>query len=163
VTASNGQASDPPAAVCGQAGEWTATAHITGGLAAHDRIVFGDGPRRGTDRTPVPRKPITGEPGGVGATAGNTRTSLGHLTPRAGWGAFPGHETHAGSGVGRTRNALLVDHVERTVPFRPARLPLPPRFPTSRNGRRTARPLTRSAAEPGPLRLAAMAPSAATP
>ncbi|SDG03633.1 Acyl-CoA reductase [Lentzea fradiae] len=112
-----------------------------------------------------------------GAIAVNTWTSLGYITPRVGWGAFPGHDLHdAGSGVGRTHNALLVDHVERTVltgPFRPAPrsllhgeaavMPLPPWFLNNATGQRTARLLTRFAAEPGPLRLAAVALSAVRP
>ncbi|RDG38093.1 aldehyde dehydrogenase family protein [Streptomyces corynorhini] len=109
-----------------------------------------------------------------GSIAINTWTSLGYITPRVGWGAFPGNDTSdAGSGVGLTHNALLVDHVERTIltgPFRPAPrsllhgeaafMPLPPWFLNSRTGHRTARLLTEFAADPSPLRLAGVALSA---
>jgi aldehyde dehydrogenase (NAD(P)+) len=110
-----------------------------------------------------------------GAIAVNTWTSLGYITPRVGWGAFPGHDTFdAGSGVGHTHNALLIDHIERTIltgPFRPAPrslmhgeaafMPLPPWFVNNHTGHRTARLLTRFAADPGLRRLAAVAVSAA--
>ncbi|ACU37510.1 aldehyde dehydrogenase family protein [Actinosynnema mirum] len=112
-----------------------------------------------------------------GAIAVNTWTSLGYLTPQVAWGGFPGHEPHdAGSGIGRAHNALLVEDTERTIltgPFRPAprsllrgepsAMPLPPWFLNSPTGHRTARLLTRYAAQPGPLRLASVALSAALP
>ncbi|WP_405159632.1 aldehyde dehydrogenase family protein [Nocardia sp. NBC_01499] len=59
-----------------------------------------------------------------GAIAVNAWTGLAFLTPRASWGAFPGHTLDdVQSGIGVVHNAFLLDDVERTVvhgPFRPA-------------------------------------------
>ena len=136
-------------------------------LVAHPRTLAALG--GGFDQTLVALR--------FGTIAVNTWTSLGYITPRVGWGGFPGAEVHdAVSGVGLTHNALLVEHVERTIvtgPFRPAPrsllhgepalMPLPPWFVDSPAADRTARLLTRFAARPGPLRLAAVALSASLP
>jgi aldehyde dehydrogenase (NAD(P)+) len=92
----------------------------------------------------------------------NCWTGVGFLTPRASWGAFPGHTlTDIESGTGIVHNALLLDRVERTVvrgPFRPAPRallrgeptlsPKPPWFVTNRTAGVTARRLTAFAATP---------------
>ena len=85
--------------------------------------------------------------------AGNraaTRVLLGYLTPRATWGAFPGHPlTDIQSGQGVVHNALLLADTERTVvrgPFRP--LVKPPWFVTNRTAAVTGRRLTAFAARP---------------
>ena len=70
-----------------------------------------------------------------GTIAINAWTGVGYLTPRATWGAFPGHTLDdIQSGRGVVHNALLLDDPERTVvrgPFRP-RFPEPPWFVTNR-------------------------------
>lgn len=92
----------------------------------------------------------------------NCWSGVGFLTPRASWGAFPGHPlTDIESGAGVVHNALLLDRVERTVvrgPFRPAPRallcgeltlsPKPPWFVTNRTAEVTARRLTAFAAAP---------------
>jgi hypothetical protein len=92
----------------------------------------------------------------------NVWTGVGFLTPRASWGAFPGHPlTNVESGRGIVHNALLLDRVERTVlrgPFRPAPRallrgeptlsPKPPWFVTNRTAHVTARRLTAFAFAP---------------
>ncbi|MFT3798020.1 aldehyde dehydrogenase family protein [Microbacterium sp.] len=96
-----------------------------------------------------------------GTIAINAWTAFGFLTPTATWGAFPGGTIQdAPSGIGVVHNALLLDHVERTVargPFRPfprsvgsavrARglsvLPKPPWFVTSRTGAAVSEGFTR--------------------
>jgi aldehyde dehydrogenase (NAD(P)+) len=84
------------------------------------------------------------------------------LTPRASWGAFPGHEPHdIQSGRRVAHNALLLDGPERTVvrgPFRPAPRaivhgeltisPEPPWFLTKRTAAVTGRRLTEFTARP---------------
>ncbi|MEU2237597.1 aldehyde dehydrogenase, partial [Streptomyces vietnamensis] len=83
-------------------------------------------------------------------------------TPRATWGAYPGHTLDdVQSGIGIVHNALLLDHTERTVvtgPFRPAPRsvllgdttisPKPPWFVTNTTAARTGRLLTEFAANP---------------
>ncbi|MBF4562765.1 aldehyde dehydrogenase family protein [Microbacterium sp. VKM Ac-2870] len=96
-----------------------------------------------------------------GTVAVNTWTAFGFLTPTATWGAFPGGTlADAPSGMGIVHNALLLDHVERTVargPFRPfprsvssatrgyglSVLPKPPWFVTSRTGAAVCEGFTR--------------------
>ncbi|MFE3178391.1 aldehyde dehydrogenase family protein [Amycolatopsis sp. NPDC059090] len=98
-----------------------------------------------------------------GTIAINAWTGVGYLTARASWGAFPGHPlTDVQSGIGVVHNALLLDHVERTVvhgPFRPfprsiatgqlAISPRPPWFVTNRTARVTGRRLAAFAGRPG--------------
>ncbi|MDT3396874.1 aldehyde dehydrogenase family protein [Streptomyces sp. B1866] len=109
-----------------------------------------------------------------GTVAVNAWTSVGYLTPRANWGAFPGHELHdAGSGIGTSHNALLLDDVERTVvrgPFRPAPRsllrgewslsPKPAWFVNNRTAQHTSRLAARYTARPNPARLPAVVLSA---
>jgi acyl-CoA reductase-like NAD-dependent aldehyde dehydrogenase len=92
----------------------------------------------------------------------NCWSGVGFLTPRASWGAFPGHTAERiGSGTGVVHNALLLDRIERTVlrgPFRPAPRalvhgeltlsPKPPWFVTNRTSGVTARRLTAFADKP---------------
>jgi aldehyde dehydrogenase (NAD(P)+) len=92
----------------------------------------------------------------------NCWSGVGFLTPRASWGAFPGHPlSDVSSGRGVVHNALLLDRPERTVvrgPFRPAPRalvrgeltlsPKPPWFVTNRTAHVTARRLTAFAAAP---------------
>ena len=85
-----------------------------------------------------------------GTIAINAWTGLGYLTPRATWGAFPGHPlTDIQSGRGVVHNALLLKDTERTVlrgPFHPR--PKPPWFVTNRTAAVTAQRLTAFAAQP---------------
>ena len=85
-----------------------------------------------------------------GTVAINAWTGVGYLTPRATWGAFPGHPlTDIQSGQGVVHNALLLAETERTVvrgPFRP--FPKPPWFATNRTAAVTGRRLTAFAAQP---------------
>ncbi|MCT7350671.1 aldehyde dehydrogenase family protein [Streptomyces sp. 15-116A] len=97
-----------------------------------------------------------------GTIAVNAWTGVGYATPRAAWGAFPGHTLdNVQSGIGIVHNALLLDHTERTVvtgPFRPAPRsvlhgessisPKPPWFVTNATAARTGRLLTKFAANP---------------
>lgn len=92
----------------------------------------------------------------------NCWTGVGFITPRASWGAFPGHPlTAIESGRGIVHNALLLDRAERTVlrgPFRPAPRallrgeptlsPKPPWFVNNRTAAVTARRLTAFAGTP---------------
>lgn len=102
-----------------------------------------------------------------GTIAVNAWTGVGFLTAAAPWGAFPGHTLDdVQSGIGVVHNALLLDHVERTVvrgPFRPfprsvlrgkfALFPKPPWFVTARSAALTGRRLVDFAAKPTWLRL----------
>jgi len=102
-----------------------------------------------------------------GTVGVNCWSGVGFLTPRASWGAFPGHTVgDIQSGTGVVHNALLVDRVERTVlrgPFRPSPRallhgeltlsPKPPWFVTNRTAGVTARRLTAFAAKPQLWRL----------
>ena len=104
----------------------------------------------------------------------NCWSGVGFLTPRASWGAFPGHPlTDVESGTGVVHNALLLDRPERTVvrgPFRPAPRalargeltlsPKPPWFVTNRTAAVTARRLTAFAAKPRVRALPAIFASA---
>ncbi|GAA0220005.1 aldehyde dehydrogenase family protein [Actinomadura nitritigenes] len=97
-----------------------------------------------------------------GAIGVNAWTGLGFLTPRATWGAYPGHTPEdVQSGIGVVHNALLLDHAERTVlvgPFRPSPRsvlhgemsisPKPLWFVTNRTAAATGRRLTRFTARP---------------
>ncbi|MBL1086476.1 aldehyde dehydrogenase family protein [Streptomyces actinomycinicus] len=97
-----------------------------------------------------------------GTVAVNAWTGVGYATPRATWGAFPGHTLDdVQSGIGVVHNALLMGHAERTVvtgPFRPAPRsvlhrgtsisPKPPWFVTNTTAARTGRLLTEFAAHP---------------
>ena len=92
-----------------------------------------------------------------GTIAVNAWTGVGYLTPRATWGAFPGHDlTDIQSGRGMVHNALLLSGTERTVvtgPFRPAPRsllhgeaslsPLPPWFVNNKTAATTGRPADR--------------------
>jgi len=107
-----------------------------------------------------------------GTVAVNAWTAFGFLTPTATWGAFPGGTlADASSGMGIVHNALLLDHVERTVvrgPFRPfprsassaARgyglsvLPKPPWFVTSRTGAAVCEGFTRFRMDGNPAKMA---------
>ncbi len=96
-----------------------------------------------------------------GTVGVNAWTGLGYLTPRASWGAFPGHRrAEIGSGVGVVHNALLLDRPSKTVirgPFAPfprslaagqrSLAPRPLWFVTNRTAARTARRLTRYIAD----------------
>ncbi|MGO1948373.1 MAG: aldehyde dehydrogenase family protein [Mycobacteriaceae bacterium] len=102
-----------------------------------------------------------------GTIAINAWTGVGYLTPRATWGAFPGHTLQdAQSGLGIVHNALLLDHTERTVvrgAFRPvprslangefALSPKPPWFVTNRMSAVIGRRLSAFAGAPGWLKL----------
>ncbi|MEV0249870.1 aldehyde dehydrogenase family protein [Nocardia sp. NPDC050712] len=102
-----------------------------------------------------------------GAIAVNAWTGLAFLTPRASWGAFPGHTVEdVQSGIGVVHNAFLLDDVERTVvhgPFRPAPRtllhgelalsPKPPWFVNNNTGAATGRKLTEFYAGANPARL----------
>lgn len=104
----------------------------------------------------------------------NCWTGVGFLTPRASWGAFPGHQLSAiESGMGVVHNALLLDRAERTVlrgPFRPAPRallrgeptlsPKPPWFVNNRTAAVTARRLTAFAGTPRIRALPAIIASA---
>lgn len=97
-----------------------------------------------------------------GTVGVNAWTGVGYLTPRATWGAFPGHPLdHIESGRGVVHNALLLDDVERTVvrgPFRPAPrtflsgghslTPKPPWFVNNRTEAQTGKLLTFFSARP---------------
>ncbi|SEB83039.1 aldehyde dehydrogenase family protein [Streptomyces sp. TLI_105] len=97
-----------------------------------------------------------------GTISVNAWTGAGYATPRATWGAFPGHTLEdVQSGIGIVHNALLLDHTERTLvtgPFRPAPRsvlhgesslsPKPPWFVTNATAARTGRLLTEFAARP---------------
>jgi aldehyde dehydrogenase (NAD(P)+) len=96
-----------------------------------------------------------------GTIAINTWTGVGYLTPRATWGAFPGHSINdVQSGIGVVHNALLFDRPEKTVvhgPFRPfpasvaggemAMLPRPPWFVTNKTADVTVQRLTELAGD----------------
>ena len=96
-----------------------------------------------------------------GTVAINAWTGLGYLTPRATWGAFPGHPVNdVQSGIGVVHNALLLERPQKTVvrgPFRRfprsvahgelALSPRPPWFVTNRTAEVTGRRLTRYAAD----------------
>ncbi|NEW44367.1 aldehyde dehydrogenase family protein [Nocardia cyriacigeorgica] len=102
-----------------------------------------------------------------GTVAINAWTGLAFLTPRASWGAYPGHTLEdVQSGVGIVHNALLLDDVERTVvrgPFRPAPRsvlhaewalsPKPPWFVDNTTAASTGRKLTEFYAANNPARL----------
>ncbi|WP_280305117.1 aldehyde dehydrogenase family protein [Nocardia abscessus] len=109
-----------------------------------------------------------------GTIAINVWTGLGFLTPRATWGAFPGHTlADIQSGIGVVHNALLIDEPERTVlrgPFRPAPRsllhgelglsPKPPWFVTNRTSATTLRRMTDFAKKPGVAALPGIVASA---
>lgn len=100
-----------------------------------------------------------------GAVAVNAWTAFVFLTPTLTWGGFPGATVDdIQSGIGQVHNALLLEHVERSVargPFRPfprsldpaglrasrgrslSLLPLPPWFVTSRTGAAVSEGFTR--------------------
>ncbi|MEP6464373.1 MAG: aldehyde dehydrogenase family protein [Frankiaceae bacterium] len=96
-----------------------------------------------------------------GTVAVNAWTGVGYLTPRATWGAFPGHRlADIGSGMGVVHNALLLNRPQKTVvrgPFAPfprswrgrqfTLAPRPPWFVTNRTAATTGRRLTRFAAD----------------
>jgi hypothetical protein len=102
-----------------------------------------------------------------GTVAINAWTGVGYLTPRASWGAFPGHTAgDIQSGVGLVHNALLLADPERSVvrgPFRPAprsvmngELALSPKpawFVTNRKAATTGRRLVEFTANPRWARL----------
>lgn len=100
-----------------------------------------------------------------GTVAVNAWTAVGYLSPRATWGAFPGHTSDdVQSGVGVVHNALFFGRPQKTVvraPFRPfprsvahgeiALFPRPPWFVTNQRAEVTCRRLTYYAAD-GKLR-----------
>ncbi len=106
-----------------------------------------------------------------GSIAINGWTAFGFITPTMTWGAFPGGTiADVGSGIGVVHNALLLDHVERSVirgPFRPfprslpvvngggrlSILPKPPWFVSSRTGATVSEGLTRFRANGGMIGL----------
>ncbi|MFC4124041.1 aldehyde dehydrogenase family protein [Nocardia rhizosphaerae] len=102
-----------------------------------------------------------------GTVAINSWTGLAFLTPRASWGAYPGHTLDdIQSGIGVVHNAFLLDDVERTVvrgPFRPAPRaimhgefvlsPKPPWFVSNKTGTGTGRKLTAFYGDGKPTRL----------
>lgn len=109
-----------------------------------------------------------------GTIAVNAWTGVGYNTPRATWGAFPGHtRDDVQSGVGVVHNALLLGSPQKTVvtgPFRPfprsylhgefAMSPRPPWFVTNRTAELTGRRLTAFAADGNPAHLPAIFASA---
>lgn len=109
-----------------------------------------------------------------GTVAVNAWTGVGFATPRATWGAFPGHTlADVQSGIGVVHNTLLLADTERTVirgPFRPfprsvlhgewSLTPVPPWFVSSRTAVQTGRLLTAFAARPGVGRLLRVVASA---
>ncbi|HTN56574.1 MAG TPA: aldehyde dehydrogenase, partial [Microbacterium sp.] len=112
-----------------------------------------------------------------GSIAINAWTAFGFITPTLTWGAFPGGTIDdVGSGIDVVHNALLLDHVERSVvrgPFRPfprwipdrilhprslslskgTILPTPPWFVSARTGAAVSEGLTRFRAHGGILGL----------
>ncbi|MBT2484553.1 MULTISPECIES: aldehyde dehydrogenase family protein [unclassified Microbacterium] len=112
-----------------------------------------------------------------GSIAINGWTAFGFITPTLTWGAYPGSTIDdVGSGIGVVHNALLLDHVERSVvrgPFRPSPrwltsglrhpgslkssratiLPKPPWFVSARTGAVVSEGLTRHRANGGTLGL----------
>ncbi|MET0303596.1 MAG: aldehyde dehydrogenase family protein [Microbacteriaceae bacterium] len=96
-----------------------------------------------------------------GSIAINAWTAFVFLTPTLTWGGFPGATLqNVESGIGVVHNALLLDHVERSIargPFRPfprsvsaltgkgraSVLPKPPWFVTSRTGAAVSEGFTR--------------------
>ena len=106
-----------------------------------------------------------------GSIAINGWTAFGFITPTLTWGAFPGSTVDdVGSGIGIVHNALLLDHVERSVirgPFRPfprslpvlngggrfTILPKPPWFVSARTGAVVSEGLTRFRANGGVVGL----------
>ncbi|WP_405060511.1 aldehyde dehydrogenase family protein [Kribbella sp. NBC_01505] len=96
-----------------------------------------------------------------GTIAINAWTGVGYLSPRATWGAFPGHTPDdVQSGIGVVHNALLFDRPQKTVvraPFTPfprsitagelAMSPRPPWFVSNKTALTTAERLTRFAAD----------------
>ncbi|MFF0532170.1 aldehyde dehydrogenase family protein [Nocardia amikacinitolerans] len=102
-----------------------------------------------------------------GTVAVNAWTGLAFLSPRASWGAFPGHTIDdVQSGIGVVHNAFLLDDVERTVvrgPFRPAPRsllggelalsPKPPWFVDNSTAATTGRKLTEFYTDRNPARL----------
>jgi hypothetical protein len=107
-----------------------------------------------------------------GGVAVNAWTGVSFTVPQLTWGAFPGSTLRdVGSGIGVVHNALLLDHVERSVlrgPFRPfpraaaarfrggfTALPKPPWFVTSRTGAEVGEGLTRYRIDGSIRRLAA--------
>ncbi|MBV1855172.1 aldehyde dehydrogenase family protein [Catellatospora tritici] len=97
-----------------------------------------------------------------GTVGVNAWTGVGYLTPRATWGAFPGHTLDdVQSGRGVVHNALLLHRPERTVvygPFRPlprsvmtgefSLTPKPPWFVGNRTAATTGRRIVAFAARP---------------
>lgn len=107
------------------------------------------------------------EPLRYGTIGVNAWSGVGFFTPRATWGAYPGHTlADAQSGIGIVHNAYLLARTERTVvrgPFRPfprsvlrgepALSPTPPWFITARSAAVTGRRITAYAAQPSAPRL----------
>jgi aldehyde dehydrogenase (NAD(P)+) len=91
----------------------------------------------------------------------NAWTGVGYTSPRATWGAFPGHTPDdIQSGTGVVHNALLFDRAQKTVvrgPFTPfprsigagelAMSPRPPWFVSNKTALTTAERLTHFAAD----------------
>jgi hypothetical protein len=112
-----------------------------------------------------------------GTVSINSWTAFGFLTPTLSWGGFPGATLQdVQSGLGVVHNALLLDHVERSVtrgPFRPfprsleptslnrsggrsfSVLPKPPWFVSSRTGAAVSEGFTRFRIDGNYAKLAA--------
>ena len=106
-----------------------------------------------------------------GSIAINTWTAFVFLTPTLAWGGFPGATAqNVESGIGIVHNALLLDHVERSIargPFRPlprslsaltgkgrmSVLPKPPWFVSSRTGAAVSEGFTRFRMDGNGVRL----------
>ena len=102
-----------------------------------------------------------------GTIAINAWTGVGFLSPRATWGAFPGHPlADVQSGIGFVHNTCLFDKPQRSVveaPFRPfprnllsgsfTLLPRPPWFTTNRKGRILGRLLVAFQYRPSLLKI----------
>lgn len=109
-----------------------------------------------------------------GSIGVNCWTALAYATPRAVWGAYPGHtRAEVGSGIGSVHNALFLPSPERTVvtgPFRPfprsfaarelSLAPTPPWFPHNRTAHETGRHLLAFSARPNIRSLVAVLVSA---
>ncbi|HTD34207.1 MAG TPA: aldehyde dehydrogenase family protein, partial [Candidatus Elarobacter sp.] len=105
-----------------------------------------------------------------GCVAINTWPGVGYSLATASWGAYPGNTlADVGSGIGVVHNAYLFDKPQKTVvraPFAPfprslgdgerTLLPTPPWFVTHRHADAVGRKLFAYAANPSPLRMAAV-------
>ncbi|QIS08051.1 aldehyde dehydrogenase family protein [Nocardia arthritidis] len=152
-----------------------------GGEFLHHAVEFVNGEVSGTLGANVLIDPATRRRLGIavdralerlryGTIAVNAWTGLAFLTPRAAWGAFPGHTLDdVQSGIGVVHNAFLLEDVERTVvygPFRPAPRslfggelalsPKPPWFVDNATAAATGRKLAEFYATASPAKLPAI-------